>query len=350
MPAAVFTRFCRALRPAAAAACLLLATACAEPGDDAPAGAMEVRVVSLAAPGTPWHDAWLRFQQRVEAVPGSGIDLKMFITGQVGSEETALSNLRRGRVQVGGFSLHGLASVVPELSVLLAPYLFDSREQVDYVLDNYLTDIFTELFDAQGLALLSWSEVGWNHVFCRKPVVTPADIRGVRIRASSSAGPQIFARAVGADTIPVPFSEMLTALQTGLIDCGQGGIGLYALAGVAAEAPYLTLTHHLFDTGLVLANRDWLAGIDARRRDIITGSVDRAPEARRLLREEIARLLDGELARMGVTVIELDAEQLKAWRAAVGDTHKALVAEVGGRAGDVYALINEGKAAFAAAQ
>jgi len=335
---------------AAAALCLTL-SGCNDPTTPGSGPGPElVRVGSLSAPGTPWHDEWLRFETRFETQPDTGLELNMFISGQLGSEETVLSNLRRGRVQLGGFSLHGLASVVPELSVLLAPYLFESRAEVDFIMDNYLTDIFTELFASQGITLLRWSEVGWNHVFCRDAVETPADIRGLRIRASSAIGPQEFARRVGADNVPVNYSELITALQTGLLDCGQGGVGLYALSGAAQEAPHLTLTYHIFDTGLVVANQAWLDGLSPDQRSALLGSLEPADIGRQKLRAALATLQADKLGELGVIVHELDAEQDADWRRAAMGSHVAVVEETGGRAAEVYGLIQEGKREFSARQ
>jgi TRAP-type C4-dicarboxylate transport system substrate-binding protein len=309
-----------------------------------------VRVGSLSAPGTPWHDEWLRFQTTFDAQPDSGLTLNLFITGQLGSEETVLSNLRRGRVQLGGFSLHGLASVVPELSVLLAPYLFESRAEVDFIMDNYLTEIFTTLFAEQGITLLRWSEVGWNHVFCREPVIVPADIRGLKMRASSAIGPQEFARRVGADNVPVNYAELITALQTGLLDCGQGGVGLYALGGIAQEAPHLTLTYHIFDTGLVVANKAWLDGLTDPQRDAILASLEPTTIGREKLRAALARIQNEQLGDLGVIVHDLEPEQRAAWEDAAMGSHAAVVAETGGRAQEVYELILAGKRDFKAQQ
>jgi TRAP-type C4-dicarboxylate transport system substrate-binding protein len=116
----------RCQRPSCKLATLVLAalavslSGCSEPPPPGTNQAMNqrqepklVRVGSLSAPGTPWHDEWLRFEASFDEKPDAGLELNLFISGQLGSEETVLSNLRRGRVQLGGFSLHGLASVVP---------------------------------------------------------------------------------------------------------------------------------------------------------------------------------------------------------------------------------------------
>ncbi len=309
-----------------------------------------VRVASLSAPGTPWHAEWLRFQARVNAVPDSGIELDMFIAGQLGSEETVLSNLRRGRIQIGGFSLHGLASVVPELSVLLSPYLFSSRAEVDFVMDNYLTEIFVQLFAEQGIQLLRWSEVGWNHIFCREPIVEAVDIQGIKIRASSATGPQIFARRVGADNVPISYAELITGLQTGLVDCGQGGVGLYALTGIAREAPHLTLTRHIFDTGLIVANAAWLDELTAQQRGVLLGSLDPATDSRLALRAALRRITAEDLPRLGVTRYTLTDAQDQVWRDAADGSISEVIRQTGGRAAEVLALIEQGKRAFRARQ
>ncbi len=330
------------------AAPLLIAIAATAACGPAPDHPHRVRVAALNAPGTPWHDGWVRFEQRMSRVPDSGIELDMFVTGQLGSEETMLSGLRRGRLQIGGFSLQGLAVVVPELNVLLAPYLFESVDEIDFVVDGYLTPAFRELFAARDMELLQWAEVGWTHVYGLTPILTPVDARGRPMRASNAIGSQIFSEAIGADSIPVTFSEVIPSLQTGLIESGQTGIGMYALAGISREAKHLTLTYHAFDTGLIVANRSWYRGLPPRHQEIIVDALDplqfSREEVRRLLRE----FREERLPAQSVTIHELDETQLGAWRAAMAGTHERLLERIGGRAREIYARVQEGKRAFAA--
>ena len=305
-----------------------------------------LRVAALTAPGTPWHDGWLGFQDRVAANPGNQLRLEMFVNGQLGSEESTLSSLRRGRIQMGGYSLHGLSTIVPELGVLLAPYLFDSREEVDYVIDNHISGIFEQMFADKGIALLRWSEVGWSHIYCRSPILTPEDLRSVKVRASSAAGSQTFLESIGADNIPVVFAEVIPALQTGLIDCGQGGIGMYAISGIAKAAPHLTLTYHAFDTGLIVANRRWLESLPEDQRTIVLGALEPTQAGRDRLRRVLDQLTREELPAYGVTFHSLSPAEQQVWRRAVEGAHHDLLDRIGGRAETVYSAILEGKSAF----
>ncbi|MEM1091538.1 MAG: TRAP transporter substrate-binding protein [Pseudomonadota bacterium] len=304
-----------------------------------------VRVSSLAVPNTPWHDMWLRFGERFEAQMSADMKLDLFITGQIGSEETALSNVRRGRIQISGFSLQGLATVVPELSVLLAPYLFETQAEADYVLDEYLTEVFRELLAEKRLALLQWSEVGWFHIYARKPILTPEDAAGLSMRSSNALGSRIFGEAIGADLIPVTFSEVIPSLQTGLIASGQGGIGMFAIGGISREAKHFNLTRHALDTGLTVANLDWFEAQGPEGQARVMSSLDETAEGRRLIREDIARIAQG-FGELGVTMHQPSPEQMAQWKVVGLATHEAMLEQIGGRAREVYNLIQEGKQAF----
>ena len=67
--------------------------------------------------------------------------------------------------------------MVPELGVLLAPYLFTSEEEVDFAMDQHLREVFTRLFAEKGLTFLRWGEVGWTSIYGIRPIMSPAESR-----------------------------------------------------------------------------------------------------------------------------------------------------------------------------
>jgi TRAP-type C4-dicarboxylate transport system substrate-binding protein len=144
----------------------------------------------------------------------------------------------------------------------------------------------------------------------------------------------------------VPYSELVTALQTGLLDCGQGGVGLYATAGIAGEAPHLTLTYHIFDTGLVVANSAWLESLSAPVRQTLVGSLESADEGRRQLRAALARIQAEDLPRLGVSVYEPSPAERDSWQAAAAGSAEEVLEITGGRAREIFSLIQQGQRAF----
>ncbi|HKL63711.1 MAG TPA: TRAP transporter substrate-binding protein DctP [Woeseiaceae bacterium] len=321
------------------AALLIAAAGCGSGSPDT----TRLRITALSPPGTPWHEGWLRFEERFRIGNDTNLELDMFVTGQLGSEETMVSSLRRGRVQIGGFSLQGLAVVVPELNVLLAPYLFDSVDEIDFVIDRYLTPAFRELFAAKDMQLLQWAEVGWTHIYGLTPIITPQDAGDRPMRASNAIGSQVFTEAIGADSTPVTFSEVIPSLQTGLIEAGQTGTGMYAIAGISREAKHFTLTYHAFDTGLIVANRTWYQALSEAKQRLIIESLDPLQYSRDEVRRVLAEFLTEQLPAQSVSIHRLDEDQRRRWRDALAGTHETLLDRTGGRAREIYRLVQEGK-------
>lgn len=307
-----------------------------------------VRVVAVTAPRTPWHTMWVRFAERAAREAAADLDVQLFVQSQLGSEEVTLSHLRRGRVEMGGYSLQGSASVVPELNVLMAPFLFDSVDEIEHVLDAHLTPLFDRLLAARGLKLIQWAEVGWVHLYGRRALATPADAAGIKLRASTALGQRAFAAATGMDAVSIPFTDVVPALQTGMIAGGQSGTGMYALAGLAREAPVLTRTYHAFDTGLVVANLRWWEALGDARRARVRACLDDAASHRREVRAMLAEIETGRLPELGVTQVELTPAQRAAWRAAAAPALERILAASGDQAQAVYAAIVAGKREFAA--
>jgi TRAP-type C4-dicarboxylate transport system substrate-binding protein len=327
----------------AAIAALLLATGCAP---DAPE-VVEFRVVGSSPPGSPWSNQWLRFEQALAADPALGLRPTLYVQGQLGDSERTIQALRRGRVQMGGFPLAAAASLVPEVALLHAPFLFSSEAEVDHVVDGYLQAPLNELFEASGVTVLSWTEAGWNHLFSTTPIRGPRDLAGLPVRAQPTPASRILFSELGADVRPLPYSELLSALQTGLVRAGDGNAVLYLAGGIAREARHLTLTSHAFEAGLILANSEWWRSLGDAQRAAILGAL--GPRER--LRAEVARLsgqlIEGALAEGRIELHRPTPAELEAWRAATAGVRSRLVREVGGQAERIDARIEEGRRDFA---
>jgi TRAP-type C4-dicarboxylate transport system substrate-binding protein len=316
-----------------------LLVACERQGDG------RITLGGTATPNTPGEAVWLEFKRRAEAASGGRLRMRALIYGQLGSEEQLLSGLRRGRIQYANLSAQIVSTVVPELALLYAPFLFDSEAEADFIYDRYLTDAFRRLLAARDLHLITWYEIGFHDVYARAPIIVPADARGRRFRIASSLNARLFAETIGADAIPLGFAEIVPSLQTGLIEAGENSVTLYARTGIAGEAPHLTLTHHLLGVSLILARKSWWDALPAEDRGILQESFPPISRTRAIVRAQSA----DELARadaLGFEVHELTAGQREEWRRATAGITQALIADVGGSADEVYALIERARVEF----
>jgi len=328
---------------------LFAASGC-EPASESTNGqTSDVTIVNLGGttvPDTPGEVVWLSFKQKAEAAAGGRLELRPLIYGQLGSEEQLLSGLRRGRIQFANLSAQVTSTVVPELSLLYAPFLFDDAQQADYVYDTYLTALYRELLAEHNLHLVTWYEIGFHSVYATEPLIVPADARGRRFRVSSSLNARLFAEAIGADVIPLGFGEIVSSLQTGLIEAGENSISLYARTGIADEAPHFSQTRHSFGVSVIVADKKWWDGLAAQDRKILTDSFPPVAESRRLTRaQDVADLNDPAL---GIIVHAISDQQRDEWKSATAGVTERLVDGLGGRSREIHELILKGKAEYEA--
>ncbi|MBM3513645.1 MAG: TRAP transporter substrate-binding protein [Alphaproteobacteria bacterium] len=283
---------------------------------------------------------------RTLSEPGSPFAVKVMVRGEGGSDEQNLAAVRRGRMQMGGISYAAISTSAPELAVLNAAFLLTSYDEIDFILAHGLEDRINAMLQANGLVGLRHIPASWNIVYGKRPILSPADAKKVRMRARIDSGSMLFLKALDADVIHVAATEVIPSLQTGLIDGGETNSFVYLLNGIYAEAPHLIMTRHVPSITVVIANRDWWNSMTAAQRQRIDGALPPAPEWRRLMRADEDRLI-AAAARKGITVHELAPEKLREWQETAAASHPPLLDEIGGDARAIYDLIVAGKVAYA---
>ena len=311
------------------------------------AHAIEITAGGTAARNSSGEQKWLTFQRTVEQNTGGAVKVKMLIYGELGAEENLVAGIRRGRVHVANWSGAIGTTVVPELAILYAPYLFDDFAEGDFVMDNYLTEAYTKLLAAKDIAFLSWDEIGFSKVWSKAPIFTPDDTKGKRFRVSANEASKLFAESIGADVIPLAFSDIISSLQTGLIEAGETGAVLYVRTGIAKAAPHITNTDHNYATSIIVLRKAFMDGLPADQRKAITEAWMPIRESRRVIRGEVASDLSQAKER-GFTVHDITPAQRDQWRKATATVTKKLLETSGPDAQRIWDLAQEGKKAYAA--
>ena len=297
-------------------------------------------------PGDIGEKIWLDYEREVARRSNGAIKLRMLIHGETGGEESRMPALLRGRVHISSFSDSGMSRVVPEFGLLTAPFLFDSLEEVHFVVDNFLKEPLAVLARDKNIVVLNWQDVGWLNIYGSKPLLTPDDTAGYRMRSLQSDASILFLQAIGADTIHIQRTELVSSLQTGLVEGGESSLVLYATGGEAEYATHMTRTQHARQFGFSIVNGRWFDRLNERQQNILTVSF--GPEsvqrqlALHLLREEERRLKEN-----GGTVHELTPAQRDVFRQRAIGNQKTLVESIGGRAAEIMDRIEAGRAAFA---
>ena len=294
---------------------------------------------------TVGYQKWMLFRDRLGSLSDGEMEVTPMVTGELGSEEVILNGLRRGRIHIINISGLVAGTLVPEIALLQAPFLFDSEAEADYVYDHVLFDIYHDLLAEHGLKFLSWDEVGVHHVYGKSPLIKPNDLKNKRFRVPSGLAARLFAEALGADIIPLSFSENIIGLQTGLVDAGANAVILYASTGIAEEAPHITLTGHITAVNFVLTADRWLNSLSPKHQHAVDTSWLPINQAREMSRREAQDFL-GEAVTRGFNIHTLTARQREVWRQASAPVTQQLIDSIGGRAAAIYQAIRGGKSEF----
>lgn len=297
-------------------------------------------------PGDIGERIWLDYESTVLERSNGKLRLRMLIRGETGGEETRMPALLRGRVHISSFSDSGMSRVVPEFGLLTAPYLFDGVEEAHFVVDNYLREPYAELAADKGFVVLNWQDVGWLNIYGNKPLLTPEATAGYRMRSLQSSASVLFLQAIGADVIHIPRTDLVSSLQTGLVEGGESSLVLYASGGEAEYAKHMTRTKHARQFGFSIVNRRWFSRLDETTQDIISTSFG----SESLQRDMAMTLLSDEerrLSEMDATVHDLNAEQRTLFRDLALPNQMVLVEEIGGKAQEIMDLIATGRMAYA---
>ncbi len=304
---------------------------------------------TVAPDNTPWADELKGIQKRVDSESGGNIQIKTYLGGQLGGELEILQGLRRGRIQGAGLTSAALASAVPEMELLEIPFLFESNEEADFILDNYLFEPFKKLFEKRGLVLVTWAENGWRDVATKsKAIRTPADLKGLKIRSQESKVHLGYWKKLGANSVPIPVPEVLSSLQTGLVE-GFDNTPLFTLAAELHTAiKHYSVSRHIYQPAAIVYSKQLWDTLSEGDRKILMGPGNaQAAMARKAVRTLGSDLL-GVLREAGIQVIELSQKERMAFRDAVKGLDQELVPQIAGDSQAIFKLIQEGKKAFAA--
>ncbi|MFP5457561.1 MAG: TRAP transporter substrate-binding protein [Bacteriovoracia bacterium] len=313
------------------------------------AAPLAVKFATIAPQGTPWADSLEDIKTRVGAESKNQIKVKTFLGGQLGGELEILQKVRRGQVEGAGLTCGAMSAVIPELDVLEIPFLFESSEEADFVLDNYLLAPFQKLFAQKGFVLLTWAENGWRSIGHKtKLIKTPADLKGVKIRSQESKVHLAYWKRLGAAAQAIAVPEVLPALQTGVVEAFDN-TPLFTLAAEWQTAiKHYTVTDHIYQAAVVVYSQKFFDKLKPEQKKILM--LDGNGQAK-LIRSNVRKLGDSlieVLKESGVQVATLSASEKEAFKKSAAGLADEMVKAIGGESAEIYRLIQEGKKAFKA--
>lgn len=273
------------------------------------AAAVELTAGHVNPPGEPSNVA---FSMLAGIINASGLDLtmKVFPQGQIGDEKDAIEQVIQGSLTMTTVAAAHLGSFVPEVSVFDMPFLFrDDTKHPWVVADGEIgKQIAQKVKDKLKVDLVAYWSAGMRHMFTgNKPIRTPADLEGVKVRVMAN---QIYIdlfNGLGAKPTPMPYGELYQSLATKLVDAGENDSSGYRGMKFYEPAPVFSLTGHAFLYKTVVANPTHLAKMNELQRTFFDKALKASTCFERYL---FATNFDGDIEWLKknakVTVVEAD--------------------------------------------
>jgi TRAP-type C4-dicarboxylate transport system substrate-binding protein len=289
----------------------------------------EIKFATLAPEGSTWMNVMKEFSQAVQDQTEGRVKFKIWPGGVSGDELVVLRKIRVGQLHSAGFTGVGLGEILPEVRILDAPFLFQSYDEVDYVTSK-MFDYFAQKFEENGFVLLGWAEVGFVYIFTNKPVRSIDDMSGVKMWMwEGDPIAEATFKALSLNPIPLSVTDVLTSLQTNLIN----GVYVSPLACVALQ--WYTRVKYMLDlpladsNGAILISSKQFAKLEEEQQIILKKlSREYFSKLTQLSREDNAKSLD-LIKEAGIQFTKIsDENKISKYYEAGAQTRRALIGKL----------------------
>lgn len=205
-----------------------------------------IKFATLAPEGSTWMKEMGAFSREVSEKTSGAVRFKIYAGGVSGDEKDVIRKIRLGQLHAGGFTGVGLGEIAQEVRVLDAPFLFKTSDEADHIYKTFDSELRKAL-ESNGYVLLGWTEVGFVYLYTNSPIRSPEDLRQVKMWMwEGDPIAEAAFKAMGISPIPLSITDVLTSLQTGLVN------GVYGSPLSIVALQWFTKTKYMFS--LPIAN------------------------------------------------------------------------------------------------
>lgn len=260
------------------------------------------------------HIAAKKFAELLKDKTKGEIKLKLFPDSTLGNAQTMISGVRGGTIDIEMSGSPNFTGLEPKLNVIDIPFIFKDRAHAFKVLDGEIGQGLLKDLEAQGLKGLAYWDVGFRAFSNSKHTVTkPEDIKGLKVRTNQNPMYIEAFTLLGGNPVPMPLSELYTALETRAVDAQEHPVGIFWSSKLYEVQKFLSLTNHGYTPLIVVMNK---AKFDALSPELQQAVLDSAKEAgayQRQLNIDNEKEIIANVRKEGVEVTEqIDQAPFKA--------------------------------------
>ena len=277
---------------------------------------VKFKIATIAPDGTPWAALLNKFKSKVRKESKKELMPRVYLNGLKGDEQSIVRQVYKGSLQMGGVSTGALSTIVPDMNILELPYAFPDLKTADRVLDEVRPTV-EALLNEKGMTLLMYSENGYRSFATKdKCIKTPADLKAMKMRSQESEVHVETYRALGASPVTISVGEVLSSLQTGVVNGFDNTPIITQALGWNQAIKYFTNTRHIYQPALIIMNKEWFDGLTPEQQKIVrTNGMKLEKKGRKMVRK-LEPLLMKNFDNQEVKVCELTPAERNVFKSA----------------------------------
>jgi tripartite ATP-independent transporter DctP family solute receptor len=260
----------------------------------------------------PRHLSCLRFKELVEKRTYNGIKVQVYPSGQLGTDVAMVDATKLGTLQ--GVRAGNFEAVAPEILIYTLPFLFDSQKSAQKVTMGPVGDRIGKYAEKNGLLVLSTGDAGGfvNISNNKHPIITPGDMKGLKMRTPPIATKIETMKAFGANPVAIPYGDVYMALKTGVADGQENPLINMEVMKFYEVQKYLTLINYQFTPDPLVVNLKWYRSLSPKYQKILKEcAVESMKYNDQLMAGETRKALD--IMKKSMEIVTLTETQRKAF-------------------------------------
>jgi tripartite ATP-independent transporter DctP family solute receptor len=284
----------------------------------------------------PVHIGMEFMAKRLAEISGDTVEMQIFPNGQLGTETECLEQVQRGALSMMKISAAPMEGFVPEMAVFGVPYVFRDRDHMWKVLDGEIGKELLLKPESKGIVGICYYDAGSRSFYTtERPVLTPEDLTGQKIRTMRSKTAMDMIQVMGGAPTPIPFGELYTALQQGMVDGAENNPPSFFTNRHFEVAKHFSLDEHQMLPDVLLASSLAWQKLPEQVRQWVREAAFESSVFQREIWEKKSQEALAESEKVGVTIYHPEKEP---FMKAVEPLHRSLE---GTPVGDLIVRIRE---------
>jgi len=246
------------------------------------------------------------FDKRLKDLSKGTLSINQYPSAQLGTEAQTMQKVQTGDIDFVLLSTANASTAQPESGVFSIHFIFrDEAHSMKVLGDANVLAAMKALYAARisGAHMLALGCQGLRHIYGKKPVQKATDLKGMKMRVQATVTEDTLFPAYGAQVVHMPFGEVYTSLQTGVVDMAENGINNYLINKHYEPAPVLSLTEHeANNAALFISDKAW-SSLNAEQKGWIQAAADEISQKQPAIAFKLEHEAQGKLEKMGVKVV-----------------------------------------------